>query len=87
MPTICRRLGCVCASGLLAAPAVARAPTGLDAIVALGVLRVGLTGDCRPFSFRDPASDTVSGLDVDMAQLLADGMGVRLEIVPTRGTA
>ena len=64
-------------------PAVAQAPAVLDAILARGTLRVGLTGDYRPFSYRDPASGAVSGLDVDLAQSLADGMGVKLEIVPT----
>ncbi len=58
-------------------------PAGLDAILARGVLRVGLTGDYKPFSFRDPDSGTFSGLDVDMAQSLADGMGVKLVVVPT----
>ena len=65
-------------------PAAAQSPPpGLDAILARGVLRVGLTGDYRPFSYRDPATGAVSGLDADMAQSLADGMGVKLDIVPT----
>jgi len=84
MTGIGHRLGWLCMLWLLAAvPATAQAPAGLDAILARGVLRVGLTGDYRPFSFRDPATGTVSGLDVDMAQSLADGMGVTLEVVPT----
>lgn len=65
---------------LLAVPAWAQA--GLDAVLARGTLRVGLTGDYRPFSIRDEAGH-FSGLDVDMAQSLADAMGVKLEIVPT----
>jgi cyclohexadienyl dehydratase len=79
------RIRCVaiCLLSLLAVPATAQSPVGLDAILARGVLRVGLTGDYKPFSFRDPATGAVSGLDVDMAQSLADGMGVRLDIVPT----
>ena len=72
---------------LAAVPAAAQAPDtpmpGLDAILARGVLRVGLTGDYKPFSFRDPATGSISGLDVDMAQSLADGMGLRLQVVPT----
>jgi cyclohexadienyl dehydratase len=84
MTGILRRLGWLCVLWLLAAgAAVAQVPAGLDAILARGVLRVGLTGDYRPFSFRDPTSGAVSGLDVDMAQSLADGMGVRLVVVPT----
>jgi cyclohexadienyl dehydratase len=56
---------------------------GLDAILAAHTLRVGLTGDYKPFSFRDPKTGSVTGIDVDMAQALADAMGVKLEIVPT----
>jgi cyclohexadienyl dehydratase len=55
----------------------------LDAILAAGTLRVGLTGDYKPFSFKDPQTGMFSGLDVDMAQALANAMGVKLEIVPT----
>ena len=55
----------------------------LDAILAAGSLRVGLTGDYKPFSYRDPQTGAFSGIDVDMAQALAGAMGVKLEIVPT----
>ena len=57
-------------------------PTQLDAIMKGGVLRVGLTGDYRPFSFVE-ASGEVEGVDVDMAMSLAQSLGVRLEIVRT----
>jgi cyclohexadienyl dehydratase len=84
MCRIVQRLAWLCALWLLTAiPAAAQAPGGLDAILARGVLRVGMTGDYRPFSYRDSASGAVTGLDVDMAQSLADGLGVKLEIVPT----
>jgi cyclohexadienyl dehydratase len=61
----------------------AAAQSRLDEIVARGTLRVGLTGDYRPFSARDKDTGAYSGLDVDMAGDLAAGLGVRLEIVPT----
>lgn len=85
------RRGAVCAvlglmmAGLLrpSAPAAQEARAGLDAILAAGTLRVGLTGDYKPFSFRDPQSGTFSGIDVDMAQALSAALGVKLEIVPT----
>ena len=64
----------------LAVPA--RAQAVLDAILARGVVRVGLTGDYRPFSIKD-GDGRFEGLDVDMAESLAKGLGVRLEIVPT----
>lgn len=65
---------------LAAAPA--RAQAVLDAILARGTLRVGLTGDYRPFSIKT-ADGKFEGLDVDMAESLARALGVKLEIVPT----
>lgn len=65
---------------LLAVPA--HAQSLLSEILARGTLRVGLTGDYRPFSIKD-AEGRFSGLDVDEAEALAKGMGVTLEIVGT----
>ncbi len=67
---------------LLLAAVPARAQTVLDTIMARGTLRVGMTGDYRPFSTK-AADGTFQGLDVDMASSLAAGMGVKLEVVPT----
>ncbi|HYZ61439.1 MAG TPA: transporter substrate-binding domain-containing protein [Acetobacteraceae bacterium] len=67
---------------LLVATVPARAQTVLDTILARGTIRVGLTGDYRPFSIKDGAGK-FQGLDVDMAENLAKSMGVKLEIVPT----
>jgi cyclohexadienyl dehydratase len=67
----------------LAGQALAQAPSRLDDIVQRGVLRVGLTGDYRPFSTLDKATGQYSGLDVDMAGNLAAALGVKVEIVPT----
>lgn len=55
----------------------------LDEILQTGVLKVGSTGDYKPFSFKDPASGEFSGFDIDQAKSLADTLGVKLEIVPT----
>ena len=76
-----RLLAVLVACLLVSTGAVAQ--SRLDDIVARGSLRVGVTGDYRPFSVRDPATGRFTGLDVDMAQALADGLGVRVEIVPT----
>ena len=54
----------------------------LEDIHARGVLRVGSTGDYKPFSYRAGANDFI-GLDVEQAGELARAMGVKLEIVPT----
>jgi cyclohexadienyl dehydratase len=55
----------------------------LDRIIAAGMLRVGSTGDYRPFSYQDPGSLAFSGIDIDMAASLATALGVRLAIVKT----
>jgi len=61
----------------------AQTASKLDEIIARGTLRVGLTGDYRPFSLLDKGNGQYSGIDVDMANALATALGVKLEIVPT----
>jgi cyclohexadienyl dehydratase len=68
---------------LLPLQAAAQTPSKLDAILTRGTLRVGLTGDYRPFSLRDKATGSFEGLDVDMAESLARALGVKLELVLT----
>jgi cyclohexadienyl dehydratase len=85
------RLLAVLTALLFAAAAAAQSPgdeaqrnqSRLDEIAARGTLRVGLTGDYRPFSQRDDTTNNYTGLDVDMAANLAEALGVKLEIVPT----
>ncbi|WP_319241770.1 transporter substrate-binding domain-containing protein [uncultured Propionivibrio sp.] len=55
----------------------------LDDILARGTLRVGTTGDYKPFSYRPAASPEFLGLDVELAGQLAKALGVKLELVPT----
>ena len=57
-------------------------PSILGEILQRGTLRVGLTGDYRPFSIKG-ADGAITGLDADEAAALAKGLGVSLEIVPT----
>lgn len=54
----------------------------LSRIEASGEVRVGLTGDYKPFSWEEPEG-RFEGLDADMAHALADELGVRLVIVKT----
>jgi cyclohexadienyl dehydratase len=54
----------------------------LAAIRARRRLRVGTTGDYRPFSFLPP-SGHYEGADIDMARELAERLQVALEFVPT----
>ena len=63
--------------------ALAPAQAGqLDDIAARGVLRVGSTGDYKPFSYL-PAGGEFIGMDVELAGELARSLGVRLQVVPT----
>ncbi len=66
---------------LLLAPK-ARAEAVLDHIRASGDLRIGTTGDYKPFTFK-LADGTYVGADIDMAKRLAAHLGVRVVFVPT----
>ncbi|WP_148266988.1 transporter substrate-binding domain-containing protein [Pseudodesulfovibrio mercurii] len=52
-----------------------------DDIVASGTLRVGTTGDYKPFSFDN--NGTYEGFDIAVAQSFADRLGLKLELVKT----
>jgi chorismate mutase-like protein len=69
------------------APAAIAPSNRLDEILARGVLRVGTTGDYKPFSYRVGTSDTFIGLDIALAADLAATLGVRLQVVPTTWAA
>ncbi|HTX53891.1 MAG TPA: transporter substrate-binding domain-containing protein [Candidatus Baltobacteraceae bacterium] len=68
---------------LLVAPAAAQQVSHLDQILQRGVLRVGTTGDYKPFSFLNPTTNQYEGHDIDAAKLLADSLGVKVEFVKT----
>lgn len=55
----------------------------LDEILAHGVLRVGTTGDYKPFSYRANSASPFIGLDIELAGQLATALGVRMVLVPT----
>jgi chorismate mutase-like protein len=55
----------------------------LDDVRQRGVLRVGTTGDYKPFSYRANAASPFIGLDIELAGRLAAALGLRLELVPT----
>jgi polar amino acid transport system substrate-binding protein len=48
-------------------------------IVAAGVMRVAVTPNYPPLEFRDPATNELTGFDVDLAKALARKLGVKLE--------
>ena len=66
------------AVALAAAPAAAQT---LEKIKQRGVLVVGSKADYKPFGFRDP-SGAIVGFEPDIAKLVADKLGVKLEIEP-----
>ncbi|KQV52213.1 gamma subclass chorismate mutase AroQ [Massilia sp. Root335] len=69
-------------AGLLTAVLAPAQAGRLDDIAARGVLRVGSTGDYKPFSYLQPGGEFI-GMDVALAGELAQALGVRLQLVPT----
>lgn len=55
----------------------------LDEIIARGTLKVGMTGDYKPFSEKNKTTGAFEGLDVEMVNELGKALGVKVEIVPT----
>lgn len=56
----------------------------LDDILERGELRVGTTVDYKPFSYVDDSKEQgIAGLDIDLAQDLANSLGVKLTLVRT----
>jgi polar amino acid transport system substrate-binding protein len=66
------------AVALAAAPAAAQT---LEKIKQRGVIVVGSKADYKPFGFRDP-SGAIVGFEPDIAKLVAEKLGVKLEIEP-----
>ena len=65
---------------LAASPAALaqNAASRLDSIVSKGTLRVGMTGDYRPFTFLNKETSKFEGFDVDMAESLGKALGVKV---------
>jgi len=63
--------------------AQAQSASRLDLIAQKGVLRVGTTGDYKPFTYLNPATGEYEGHDIDAAKLLADSLGVKVQFVKT----
>jgi cyclohexadienyl dehydratase len=68
-----------------AAPTLAAEPekTLLDQVIERGAIRVGTTGDYKPFTFLDPATKRFEGIDIEMAEALGKSLGVKVEFVQT----
>ncbi len=57
------------------------AACNLDDVLKTGTLRVGTTGDYKPFTYKQ--NSQYKGFDIEIAQVLADKLGVKLELVHT----
>lgn len=55
----------------------------LDTILKRGYIRVGTTGDYKPFTYLNPKTNEYEGYDVEAAKLLAKNLGVKVRFVPT----
>ncbi|RXT06617.1 transporter substrate-binding domain-containing protein [Ammoniphilus sp. CFH 90114] len=55
----------------------------LDTIIKRGVIRIGTTGDYKPFTYLNPETNTYEGHDIDTAKQLAKDLGVEVEFVQT----
>lgn len=59
------------------------AASQLDAIIERGYIRVGMTGDYKPFTYLNPKTNEFEGYDVDAAKELAKDLGVEVRFVKT----
>ena len=62
---------------------VDKAETKIEEIRKLGLLKVGTTGDYQPMSYLDPETGCYVGFDTELAEDLADAMGVEIEYIET----
>jgi len=54
-------------------------------VMSRGKLVVGVKADYKPWGYRDESGNII-GMEVDMAQLVADAMGVELEVVAVQSS-
>ncbi|MFQ5789867.1 MAG: transporter substrate-binding domain-containing protein [Acidobacteriota bacterium] len=67
---------------LFSVQAEAQGSSRLDAILKRGFIRVGTTGDYRPFTYFTPAG-AYEGFDIDAAEKLGKALGVEVRFVKT----
>lgn len=60
---------------------VSYAADKVDDIINRGILRVGTTGDYKPFTYLN--NGTYEGYDIEIAKLIGKELGVNVEFVPT----
>jgi len=67
--------------GLAAACSVGGPASTLDEVRDSGVLRVGTEGTYTPFSYHDPATNDLTGYDIEVITAVADRLGAKPEFV------
>lgn len=60
-----------------------RLESRLYTILERGYIRVGTTGDYKPFTYLNPDTNEYEGYDIEAAKLLAKELGVEVQFVPT----
>ncbi len=55
----------------------------LDLILERGEIRIGTTGDYKPFTYLNPETGIYEGMDIDAAHMLGEALGVSVRFVPT----
>lgn len=76
------RLFTLCALSAFAATSAIAQDSRLDAVLKSGVLRVCTPGDYKPFSLAKPDA-SYEGIDVDLVQSMAKGLGVEARFIKT----
>jgi len=76
-----RHFAAVAMAAAITLPLSALAQNVLDNVKKRGTLIVGVKADYKPYGFRDPSGKIV-GIEPDLAQDVANRLGVKLELVP-----
>jgi ABC-type amino acid transport substrate-binding protein len=82
--------GCAAPAGPSAAPTSAATTSSNPALAELqksGVLKVGTEGTYSPFTFHDPATNQLTGYDVEVITAVAGKLGVKAEFSETKWDA
>nr|WP_246625099.1 transporter substrate-binding domain-containing protein [Fictibacillus nanhaiensis] len=58
----------------------------LDSILQKGIIRIGTTGDYKPFTYYNPETNCFEGYDIVMGKKIAKDLGVEVRFVPTSWT-
>lgn len=74
---------CVAGNACTSRDTTKYAESDLTAIQRRGMLLVGTTGDYRPLTYREPASGDYWGFDLEIAQRIAERIGVPITYIQT----